>query len=135
MCAWHKVLDTITGNQVIVYMTTNNHNVISNFNHGSIIRTERVDQQEYIGNVKIGFVNELLNKHFQIDTVNLTSKEIYHDKNEVTLLTPADIINAIKITKGNLRQTVNHIVTTSYKRSSQIEIANRKMINRTVKKL
>jgi len=102
---WHDVLDKILGSKVIVYMTTNNYDTLKKINHGSIIRAERVDQIVYMGTLTKKDINKILQKNFD-------SEEIYigEELGDETNLTPADIINIIKISNDDIDKIKKLIV-------------------------
>lgn len=101
---WHRVLDKIMGNQVIVYLTTNNNHTITELNYGSLIRPERIDLNVHVGYIKPDFVHKLLEMYDAPIELDL-----YTDENGKTLLTPADIISCIKIGRSDLSKTLEQI--------------------------
>jgi hypothetical protein len=92
---WHDVLDKILGDKIIIYMTTNNLDILQKINHGSIVRPERVDQIEYIGYMTKSDIEKLLFKYF--------NRKIDIDIPKETKLTPADIINIIKGSNDDIK--------------------------------
>ena len=91
LVAWHKVLDKIIGHQVIVYMTTNNIEMIKKLNHGSLVRTERVDNLVYFGYVTQTIVEDIISKYYGI---KFKLSEIIDFKQ--TKITPSDLVNILK---------------------------------------
>ncbi len=101
-------------------MTTNNFNAIKNLNHGSMIRPERIDQIEEIGYVTLDYINCLLRKHFNVKEDLISNIYVDTDTGK-TMLTPADIINAIKINHNDIQQTTAQIYFVSTNRSMEIK--------------
>lgn len=83
---WHRVLDRIMGNKVIIYMTTNNIEYLRELNYGSLIRPGRVDKIVEIGYITIDEINEIIQKYFDNTKLFIT-----HDLGENIVLVPADI--------------------------------------------
>ena len=112
----HAILDQILGSKVIVYMTTNNYDILEKINHGSIIRPGRVDQTIYIGTITKKYINILLQKYFKSDTKYFgKDSELPAETN----LTPADIINIIKESNDNIDIIKNSIITRNTEKSKE----------------
>lgn len=104
LVAWHKVLDKIIGNQVIIYMTTNNIELLEKLNHGSIIRSDRVDNLMYFGFIDKNTISGMISKYYGVD-IELPDCIDYDN----IKTTPSDIINLIKnqsITPDNINQSL-----------------------------
>lgn len=112
---WHNVLDKILGSKVIVYMTTNNYDTLKKINHGSIIRAERVDQIVYMGTLTKRDINKILQKNFESEEIYI-DKELGGEMDDETNLTPADIINIIKISNDDIDKIKKLIVERNTKK-------------------
>jgi len=105
LSTWHYILDSLTGSQVIIYMTTNNYDLLKNLNQGSFLRPERIDfticLDEYIST---DFINEIINKYFdtQENYINITNKLIK--------ITPAEIVNIIKESHEDKNLIINTLI-------------------------
>lgn len=65
--SWHQVLDNILGRQVIVYMTTNNIALLKELNHGSLIRSERIDNLVEFNGVTNREIELMVSKFYETD--------------------------------------------------------------------
>jgi broad-specificity NMP kinase len=88
LIAWHRVLDKIIGNQVIVYVTTNNIELLRKLNHGSLIRSERIDKIVHLDYIDKNDIEKMVNKYYK--------QNIKLENNNYKNITPADIINILK---------------------------------------
>ena len=100
LISWHRVLDKIIGNQVIVYATTNNIELLEKLNHGSLIRSERMDKIVKFDYICHNIIEEMVNKFYKKKIkLSITNKNI----------TPADIINILKDHNTNINN-INDLI-------------------------
>ena len=127
--AWHKVLDSLTDSEIIVIMTTNNIEMLRNLNHGSFIRSMRVNRVIEFRPSTFEFILEFLMTHFSVDDIPILKSDIYLDSTNRSFIVPADIINAIRTTRNDLEMTVRNIVSLSKSRTRHLERMDKKRNN------
>jgi hypothetical protein len=104
LVAWHKVLDKIIGRQVIVYLTTNNIELLQKLNHGSLIREERIDMLRCFNLIDKNEISKIINSYYK-DDIPIPKGFDFDVKT-----TPSNVINILKdrnTTPDNIYELLN----------------------------
>ncbi len=90
---WHKFFDKCC-NGNIIYLTSNNYDVLRSYNNGSLVRADRITQKMKFGPLNIDEINRLIGAHLKLNSSEINLREC--DFGGKIRLVASDIVNIIK---------------------------------------